>query len=208
MQNKETKKLMEIVLNDGIKDKHYEITGIVTVVQNNKGYPFIKCDNACIYEFINGVKTEYDPERDKWNRRILAWKERKLSALDILNDSLNSYIRNQTDGFQVLYADSVIENMAAVYKDKSSLIFKGRTIPYQIIDNENRRVCKLIMATSKNLYYYCKEEDMYIMLNTHNGNLIADNYFAETGLWDSEKAIKEGMEESLVFKKYKSLKMA
>jgi len=104
------------------------------------------------------------------------------------------------DGFKVLYIDPVIESVAIFYHNRTALRYMGRDIPYQIIDNDDQRVYRLLMVTSKYLYY--TYEDTFIMLDARSGDLISDNYFAETGYWDSEEAIKNGEEEQLVFKKY------
>jgi len=194
MENKEIKRLFEIILNDGKEDRHFEITGRIQVVQDIVGYPFLEAEDVCVYEIKDKEKILFEPVATRW-----ASGER-LSTSDALDDVLERYIRNQTDGFKVLYVDSEVNDMAAVYKNRTALTYKGRDIPYQIIDNDMQDVYQMKMATSKYLYYIC--DDMFIMLDIETGILISDNYFAEVGFSESEEAIEEGTEENLIFKKY------
>lgn len=194
MENRESKKLFEIILHDGNEERHFEFTGQIQVVHNNVGYPFLETGDITIYEIKDSEKVLFEPPATSW-----ATGDR-LSASDAMNDVLQRYICNQTDGFKVLYVDPEVYDMAAVYKNRTALRYKGRDIPYQIIDNDMQYVYELYLATSEYLYYIC--DDMFLMQDIETGTLISDNYFAEVGFSESEEAIEEGTEENLVFKKY------
>lgn len=200
MENKEIKKLFEFILNDGENNRHFEITGKVKVVHNIVGYPFLETEEILVYETKGDKKVSFEPTATRW-----ATGER-LKTSDVFDDVLERYIRNETEDFKVLYVDPEVSCMAAVYKNRTALIYKGRNIPYQIIDNDMQYVYQLCLATSEYLYY-CSDEAM-VMLSTKDGALVSDNYFAEIGYSDSEDAIEEGMEENLVFKKYMHPKKA
>ena len=83
MTNIEKNKLIEFVIYDGKNDRHFEITGTVTVVHNKAGYPFIEADELNVYEFNKEEKVDYFTESDKWNRRLITWTGRELGAADV-----------------------------------------------------------------------------------------------------------------------------
>ena len=162
MENKEIKKLFEFILNDGENNRHFEITGKIQIFHDIVGYPFLETDDECLYEFVDGKKVNFEPTAKRWVTG------ERLDAEDALNDVLGRYIRNQTDGFKVLYVDREVENMAAVYRNRISLTYMGREIPYQIINNDEEDVYSLSLATNKYLYYCC--DDRLIMLSTKTEN--------------------------------------
>lgn len=186
-------KLLEcIIVADGQRRK-FEFEGNVKIIEEGPD-PYAEFEDLCIYEHTEGGREIFEPEG-------ITWHGEKIDAEYAINDVLCGYSRNETEDYEVLFICEELEKFAGRYKSKIALTYETRDIPYRILHGAFCETYFLFFATNEYLFYMRDDTDV-VMLQTHDGGVVSDNYFATVGYDQSEEAVHSGEEIALSFVEY------
>lgn len=130
--------------------------------------------------------------------KAVSWYGRQLTPYDALKDIIGRISRNETGKLTVQYICPQLKEYLDEFK-KYPAITGERTIPYFIFHNDD--IARLGYATNEFLYYVDRN-DMPLMFHTDDGTIVADNEFANIGLFESEENVENGTETLLAFTEY------
>lgn len=150
-------------------------------------------ENTQIYKETDGVVSPFQIT-------AVAWAGYQLTSDHALDDVLGRISRNETGKLTVHDICPELQAFLDVFK-KYSAINGERTVPYFIFYDGD--IARLAYATNEFLYYE-DNNGMPLMFRTNDGTLVADNEFANMGLYESEENVENGMELALPFTEYDS----
>ena len=186
------------ILDFDLEGNHFIIEADVSPRQKTDEDMECQClqynfENAQVYKETDGVISPFQIT-------AVAWAGYHLIPDDALKDMIGRISRNETGTLTVHYICPELKRFLDEFK-KYPAINRERTVPYFIFHRDD--IARLVYATNEFLYY-ADSDDMPLMFRTNDGTLVADNEFADMGLYESEQNVEEGTEHILSFTDYGS----
>lgn len=185
------RKLMEFIIKEAGSKK--ERTHLVM-------YGDFIIETQTIYEEMNipvfndvVVKKVMNGKELDWEAKTVSFSGYELTGADCAGYALAAMISSNCN-MEIVYLDAAINMIIKQYTGKTAFEFNGRQIP-EYYYSPTYGTSKLYFATDKFLYY--DDFGATTMINTKYGYTVADGDLAETGLFDSFKAVSEGKEKLL-----------
>lgn len=180
-------KLIEVIIK-GENQYHFIFEGnMVEDEDSTIGYSF--SDIRVIEEMETGEKILYKVGGHTWSGNVI---DEEYALADVIS----RYTRATSDDF--LYVADGLKEALKPYMEDMGISAEHRISP-KILYSSTMEEYTVTMVTDEYAYYVYG--DVFLMLDTSTGNVVADNHFAEVGYTDSEEAVKNG-KEILLFKEY------
>lgn len=125
--------------------------------------------------------------------RATTWHGSKLTGMDAITDVLSRYARKDTS-IKILFMEDTIKTyLDALCQD--IIETEIGIVPKRIVYGSFLDIYHLELVTDQYIYY--SYDSIIVMLSAEDRGVIADNYFAEVGYFNSEEAIAHGTEKQL-----------
>ena len=170
---------------------HFEFYGEFEISDEKNTWLPIEFSNLAIADMdvANGKKVPFELEGTTWSGS-------KIDEEYALKDIISRYSRNEKGEFEILYLQEEIKALLDECRSNVALTVEDREIPAKVIYGQMMYIYELDFVTNE-YAYYVYEGEVYLMLNTSDGTVVSDNYFAEVGYRESRKAVWSGKDTKL-----------
>lgn len=181
-------KLIEVVISED-KPYHFIFEGKMSKDEDETiGYSF---SDIQIFEMVGGNKVPFEVDGK-------TWAGDDVDEEYALADVISRYTRAALSA-EFLYMAPRLKKALKPYTEDMELSAVHRISPKVLYDSLEDEYA--IALVTDEYAYYCADGDAYLMLETATGEVVADNYFAESGYSDSEDNLETG-EEILLYQEY------
>ena len=173
-----------------LEERYFEFEGNIEFEDTgNQDCPYVNFYELEIYE----IKGEH---REKFEPQGYTWSGAEIDCYYAINDVLGRYSRNESGGFVMLFLCDSLKELYDKYKEDIAITIGDLHVPKKILFGSGPDIYDLALVTDKYIYY--AYEDQFLMLDSKDGTIISDNYFAEVGCWNSLEEIHKGNEQLLL----------
>lgn len=170
--------LMDVIYRE--RNIHYKFYGEVST-NKDKEYEMLEFEDLKMTSIEDSVEKDYNPN-------YVSFIGHRWDEEDCIVSIIDALTRGD-DSWEILSINEEIERVVQQYL-KDSFEYKDRKIPVRV--SKGQLVLELLLATDRFLYYCL--EDIILMVDASDGKIVSDNYFAETGYWDSLANVRKGKE--------------
>lgn len=122
-----------------------------------------------------------------------------FTEAETVSDVIYALCRGDTENIRLIEAAAPIQNLIDHYRNGECVVAGGHDVPLKTLYAHG--TMSLLLATDRFSYYGIEGDDDYLMIESANGKVVSDNYFASEGLSNSLEAVRNGGE-TLLFHAY------
>ena len=173
-----------------LEERYFEFEGNIEFEDNgNRDCPYISFCELEIYEIKGELRERFEPKG-------YTWSGTEIDCYYAINDVLGRYSRNETGGFVMLFLCDPLKEHYDKYRKDIAITIGSLQVPQKILFGNGPYIYDLALVTDKHIYY--EYADHILMLDSKDGTITSDNYFAEVGCWNSIEEIQKGNEKLLL----------